>query len=129
MCPSGRTLEMYHPLFNILFNFHRSMSINDLKYAIPRDVVYTTSRGIAYLRIAYDIVSRAIKLISPRLSYDNLYLSFHIPACFCLFIQTEKNISLLSRNRRTGTKEFQVGTFNTFNCAKYLKNLPLQSVT
>ena len=37
-------------------------------------------RSLRSLVTKYDIVSRAIKLISPRLSYDNLYLSTTAPA-------------------------------------------------
>ena len=38
-------------------------------------ISYFVPRSLRSLVTKYDIVSRAIKLISPRLSYDNLYLS------------------------------------------------------
>ena len=38
-------------------------------------ISYFDPRSLRSLVTKYDIVSRAIKLISPRLSYDNLYLS------------------------------------------------------
>ena len=39
-------------------------------------ISYFVPRSLRSLVTKYDIVSRAIKLISPRLSYDNLYLSY-----------------------------------------------------
>ena len=38
-------------------------------------ISYFVPRSLRSLVTKYDIVSRAIKLISPRLSYDNLYIS------------------------------------------------------
>ena len=37
-------------------------------------ISYFVPRSLRSLVTKYDIVSRAIKLISPRLSYDNLYI-------------------------------------------------------
>ena len=37
-------------------------------------ISYFIPRSLRSLVTKYDIVSRAIKLISPRLSYDNLYI-------------------------------------------------------
>ena len=37
-------------------------------------------RSLRSLVTKYDIVSRAIKLISPRLSYDNLYIYINHPS-------------------------------------------------
>ena len=37
-------------------------------------ISYSVPRSLRSLVTKYDIVSRAIKLISPRLSYDNLYI-------------------------------------------------------
>ena len=42
-------------------------------------ISYFVPRSLRSLVTKYDIVSRAIKLISPRLSYDNLYLLL----CLC----------------------------------------------
>ena len=38
-------------------------------------ISYFVPRSLRSLVTKYDIVPRAIKLISPRLSYDNLYIS------------------------------------------------------
>ena len=38
-------------------------------------ILYFVPRSLRSLVTKYDIVSRAIKLVSPRLSYDNLYIS------------------------------------------------------
>ena len=43
-------------------------------------ISYFVPRSLRSLVTKYDIVPRAIKLISPRLSYDNLYIS--IRKCF-----------------------------------------------
>ena len=41
-------------------------------------ISYFVPRSLRSLVTKYDIVSRAIKLISPRLSYDNLYICIYI---------------------------------------------------
>ena len=41
-------------------------------------ISYFVPRLLRSLVTKYDIVSRAIKLISPRLSYDNLYIYIYI---------------------------------------------------
>ena len=41
-------------------------------------ISYFVPRSLRSLVTKYDIVSRAIKLISPRLSYDNLYIYIYI---------------------------------------------------
>ena len=48
-----------------------------ISYFVSRDdiIFCHKPRSLRSLVTKYDIVSRAIKLISPRLSYDNLYLS------------------------------------------------------
>ena len=40
-------------------------------------ISYFVPRSLRSLVTKYDVVSRAIKLISPRLSYDNLYIYNH----------------------------------------------------
>ena len=49
-------------------------------------ISYFVPRALRSLVTKYDIVPRAIKLISPRLSYDNLYL---LPGYRHLFIDMD----------------------------------------
>ena len=42
-------------------------------------ISYFVPRSLRSLVTKYDIVSRAIKLISPRVSYDNLYICTECP--------------------------------------------------
>ena len=46
----------------------------DISFIALVTISYFVPRSLHSLVTKYDIVSRAIKLISPRLSYDNLYI-------------------------------------------------------
>ena len=46
-------------------------------------ISYFVPRSLRSLVTKYDIVPRAIKLISPRLSYDNLYISYELGCNDC----------------------------------------------
>ena len=47
-------------------------------------IPYFVPRSLSSLVTKYDIVSRAIKLMSPRFSYDNLYLFAWFVMNFCV---------------------------------------------
>ena len=47
-------------------------------------ISYFVPRSLRSLVTKYDIVPRAIKLISPRLSYDNLYI--YVYMCICVYV-------------------------------------------
>ena len=49
--------------------------LGDISFIALVTISYFVPRSLRSLVTKYDILSRAIKLISPRLSYDNLYLS------------------------------------------------------
>ena len=55
-------------------------------------ISYFVPRSLRSLVTKYDIVSPAIKLISPRLSYDNLYISISF---YILIIGRPINIDLV----------------------------------
>ena len=49
--------------------------LGNISFIARETISYFVPRSLRSLVTKYDIVSRAIKLISPRLSYDNLYVS------------------------------------------------------
>ena len=59
----------------------------DISFIARETISYFVTSERSERGTKYDIVSRAIKLISPRLSYDNLYLSHT-----CAFIWSKNQI-------------------------------------
>ena len=58
-------------------------------------ISYFVPRSLRSLVTKYDIVSRALKLISPRLSYDNLYVLYYGLLCL-LYIKDSKILTIQS---------------------------------
>ena len=55
------------------------------------EVISVLSLVRRYHILKYDIVTRAIKLISPRLSYDNLFITY-----LCLYLEQKLDYILKS---------------------------------
>ena len=76
--------------------------INRLSYSRLGNISFIARETISYFDIRryhiltskYDIVSRAIKLISPRLSYDNLYLSTAVMDVILPYLQQSREYML-----------------------------------
>ena len=61
-------------------------------------ISYFVPRSLRSLITKYDIVSRAIKLISSRLSYDNLYISFVTKLKDNVYFQKYSQLALAACN-------------------------------
>ena len=64
---------IYHSVYISVY-----ISLGNISFIALVTTSYFVPRSLRSLVTKYDIVSRAIKLISPRLSYDNLYLYIYI---------------------------------------------------
>ena len=68
--------------------------LGNISFIARETISYFVPRSLRSLVTKYDIVSRAIKLISPRLSYDNLYI-YTLVYPYCHTVWSDNRIFLL----------------------------------